>query len=137
MSVICSFNHSISFRAEKANSSASAMATCKAEARSSDIHDVDPTCSRGFARVDAIVQIKTNRVRDSRFGIFEYSSRTEDHEIIAIVHPALALCPLIVILPWSTSKVIKARGLYCFGLRFPDFRRRQVAATATSTGPAK
>ena len=43
ISAICSFNHSISFRAENVNSSASASAICEAEARSSDIHDVDPT----------------------------------------------------------------------------------------------
>jgi len=37
------------------NSSASASAICNAEVRSSDIHDADPTCNRGFARIVAIV----------------------------------------------------------------------------------
>lgn len=66
ISAICSFSHSTSFRAEKANSSASAAAICSADVRSSCIHDVDPTCSRDVARIMAIAANQNNNASSLR-----------------------------------------------------------------------
>jgi hypothetical protein len=60
ISAMCSFSQSTSFRAEKLNSSASAFTNCRAAVRSSAIHDVDPTCSRGFARIAAMISNQNN-----------------------------------------------------------------------------
>jgi hypothetical protein len=60
---MCSLSQSTSFRAENVNSSDSASAICSAEARSSAIHDADPTCNRGFARIVAIFVNQNNARR--------------------------------------------------------------------------
>jgi hypothetical protein len=60
ISAICSFNQSTSFRAENVNSSVSAAAICKAEDRSSATHGADPTCSRVFARMAAMILNQNN-----------------------------------------------------------------------------
>ncbi len=60
ISAMCSFSQSISFRAEKLNSSASAFTNCRAALRSSAIHDADPTCSRGFARIAVMISNQNN-----------------------------------------------------------------------------
>jgi hypothetical protein len=45
------------------NSSASASAICREEARSSDIHGAEPTCNREAARSDAISVDQNNVIR--------------------------------------------------------------------------
>jgi hypothetical protein len=84
---MCSFNQSTSFLAEKENSSDSASTSCTADALSSVTHGVDPTCSRGFARIVAMISNQNNTHASK--GVNSHNSRIyciyRDHEIISSI----------------------------------------------------